>query len=77
MRAGTAHCCFGTLMTNRTLSSGAPKKEAALETISAYYRRRADQERQCADRAVDLDLRRIHLDRAACMQRLAESACGK
>ena len=45
-----------------------------VETIIDYYRRRAGEERQCADRAVDLDLRRIHLDRAASMQRLADEA---
>ena len=31
-----------------------------VETISDYYLRRADRERQCADEAVDMDLRRIH-----------------
>jgi hypothetical protein len=47
---------------------------ATVETISAYYRRRADEERQCADQAIDGDLRRIHLQRAASMRQLAEEA---
>jgi hypothetical protein len=41
-----------------------------VESVSDYYRRRADEERACADRAVDLDLRRIHLQRAASMQQM-------
>jgi hypothetical protein len=48
-----------------------------METISDYYLRRADQERQCAKQAVDADLRRIHLDRAASMERMAEAARAK
>ena len=47
---------------------------AAVETISDYYRRRADEERQCADQTIDADLRRIHLQRAASMRRLSEEA---
>jgi hypothetical protein len=47
---------------------------AMLESISDYYRRRADQERECAEKAVDVDLRRIHLDKAATMERRAEEA---
>jgi hypothetical protein len=65
-------------MTNDKLRSGGlPGQDAAVETISDYYLRRADQERQCADQAVDADLRRIHLDRAASMQRMAEAARAK
>ena len=45
-----------------------------LETISDYYRRRADQERECAEKVLDVDLRRIHLDKAATMERRAEEA---
>ena len=45
-----------------------------LESISDYYRRRADQERECAERVVDVDLRRIHLDKAQTMERRAEEA---
>ncbi len=45
-----------------------------VETISDYYRRRAEWERQCADEAIDVELRRIHLDRAASMERLSEDA---
>ncbi len=45
-----------------------------MESISEYYLRRADRERQCAEEAIDADLRRIHLDRAASMKRLAEAA---
>lgn len=48
-----------------------------VESISDYYLRRADQERQCALQAVDADLRRIHLDRAASMKRMAEAARAK
>jgi hypothetical protein len=48
-----------------------------VETISDYYMRRANQERQCAKQAVDADLRRIHLDRAASMERMAEAARSK
>jgi predicted SnoaL-like aldol condensation-catalyzing enzyme len=49
-------------------------KDAMVETISDYYRRRADEERQCADQTIDGDLRRIHLQRAASMRQLAEEA---
>ncbi|HEX8533922.1 MAG TPA: hypothetical protein VF662_07115 [Allosphingosinicella sp.] len=52
----------------------AAKRLAKVETISDYYRRRADEERQCADRAIDQDLRRIHLQRAASMNQLAEDS---
>jgi hypothetical protein len=45
-----------------------------VESVSDYYRRRADEERACADRAVDLDLRRIHLQRAASIQQMADAA---
>jgi hypothetical protein len=48
-----------------------------VETISEYYLRRADRERQCAEEAIDADLRRIHLDRAASMRRMAEAAQAK
>ena len=47
---------------------------AGVETISDYYRRRAEEERQCADGTIDRDLRRIHLQRAEWMGRLAEEA---
>lgn len=52
----------------------AARRPAAVETISDYYRRRANEERQCADRAIDQDLRRIHLERAASMSQLADEA---
>jgi hypothetical protein len=45
-----------------------------VESIKDYFRRRADEERQCAERAVDAGLRRIHLERAASMERRAEAA---
>lgn len=51
-----------------------PGQNSMVESVSDYYRRRADRERQCADDAVDHDLRRIHLDRAASMQRLADQS---
>ncbi len=60
------------------LRSGARSRRGAMvESISDYYLRRADQERQCAEQAVDADLRRIHLDRAATMERMAEAARAK
>ncbi len=60
------------------LRSGARSGQGAMvESISDYYLRRADQERQCAEQAVDADLRRIHLDRAATMERMAEAARAK
>jgi hypothetical protein len=55
----------------------AARRGAVVETISDYYRRRADEERQCADQAIDADLRRIHLQRSASMRQLAEEACLK
>jgi hypothetical protein len=62
-------------MSNEKLRSGAvPGRQAMVETISDYYRRRAEWERQCADEAIDVELRRIHLDRAASMERLSEDA---
>ncbi len=65
-------------MDNNRLRSGARSGQCAMmETISDYYLRRADQERQCAKQAVDADLRRIHLDRAASMERMAEAARAK
>ena len=71
---------IGGLLPYPAMTGAALRKDAVtepddmVETVSDYYRRRADEERQCADKAVDLDLRRIHLQRAACMQQMAEAA---
>ena len=62
---------------DRLRSGASPGQGAMVETISDYYLRRANQERQCAKQAVDADLRRIHLDRAASMERMAEAARSK
>ncbi len=75
MRAAGVHLCFSKIMTNANFNSDPfGDRDSAVETFGDYYSRRAEQERQLADSAVDIDLRRIHLNRAASMERRAEAA---
>ncbi len=78
MRARSREPWFERAVSNGEARLGTPaERDAAVETISEYYLRRADRERQCAEEAIDADLRRIHLDRAASMRRMAEAAQAK
>ncbi len=61
-------------MNDDWLPFGPVSGQGSIETVSDFYRRKADRERQCADEAIDSDLRRIHLDRATMMMRMAEAA---